>query len=387
MISALSFHPDQNFDPASTDVMMNINSNGPSFTEENHHYFSLYQNQHEFVNQDIKSSIGLNATSSEQSSIVLNGHLYHYPPLYRQVKRRRRLTEEETNVLNSIFENIQKPDATTRAQLAQKLNMSSRAIQVWFQNRRAKVKRDALESKNAAKNNISKKLTLVADYCTENMSQHLSSLTLSPLLNTSTSLHNSTPKHFVSNCANLFRTSETAPSLAVALTTDLCTSLEERKFSNRNFVNPYVSQFIHLNKNENDNNELIQCEKSGCYWNTSNLKTVEIDDPSACDPGCGQKFEALPLLASPYFPEQSLNNFFQIAQDDSFRYNFSGPLGIVTPSPNSNMVNLLNMSNTLNTGYPMNIKQISTWLLDTSQKVTSNIFESNTQAQNDRHLP
>ncbi|RGB36438.1 homeobox domain-containing protein, partial [Rhizophagus diaphanus] len=55
--------------------------------------------------------------------------------------RRRRLTEEETNVLNSIFENLQKPDATTRAQLAQKLNMSSRAIQVWFQNRRAKVKR------------------------------------------------------------------------------------------------------------------------------------------------------------------------------------------------------------------------------------------------------
>lgn len=293
MISALSFHPDQNFDQASTDVMMNINSNGPSFTREKHHYYSLYQNQHEFVKQDIKDSIGLNVTSSEQSSIVLNGHLYHYPPLYRQVKRRRRLTEEETNVLNSIFENIQKPDATTRAQLAQKLNMSSRAIQVWFQNRRAKVKRDALESKSAAKNNVSKKLTLVADYCPENMNQHLSSLTLSPLLITSTSLHNSTPKHLVSNCANLFRTSETTPSLAVALTSNLCNSLEEQKFSSRNFVNSYLSQFIHLNKNENDNNEvmngLIQCEKGGCnvdYWNIPNLKTVEIDDPSACDPGC-----------------------------------------------------------------------------------------------------
>ncbi|RIB14028.1 homeobox domain-containing protein, partial [Gigaspora rosea] len=56
-------------------------------------------------------------------------------------KRRRRLTEEETNVLISTFEKVQKPDAETRTRLATKLNMSSRAIQVWFQNRRAKVKR------------------------------------------------------------------------------------------------------------------------------------------------------------------------------------------------------------------------------------------------------
>jgi hypothetical protein len=75
------------------------------------------------------------------------------------------------------------------------------------------------------------------------------------------------------------------------------------------------------------------------------------------------EFEATPLLASPCFP----------AQDDSFRYNLSGPLGIVTSPPNNNMVNLLNMSNTLNTGYPINNKQ------------TSNIFESN--SKNDRHLP
>ncbi|GES99645.1 homeobox protein hd-10 [Rhizophagus clarus] len=363
---------------------MNINSNGLNFTGERHHY-SLYQNQHEFVNQDIKGGLSLNVTSlPEQSSIALSSHLYHYPPHYRQVKRRRRLTEEETNVLNNVFENVQKPDSTTRAQLAQKLNMSSRAIQVWFQNRRAKVKRDALESKNAAKNNVSKKLTLVADYCPENMNQHLS-LTLT---NNSTSPHNSTPKHLVNNCANLSKPSGTTPNLSVALTSNLCTSLEGQKFSNRNPINSYVSQFFHLDKNEYDNNEvmngLIQCEKSGCnddYWNTY-LKTVEIDDQSVCDlmlNSCLTNGQTIPLQASSCFSD---NNLFQIAQDDSFRFNLSEPLGIVTLPPTNSMANLLNMSNILNTGYPINNKQTSTWFLDTQhtqQKATSNIFEPNTQ--------
>jgi hypothetical protein len=238
---------------------MNINSN-PSVTEERHRYHS--------VNQDIKESL----TS-----------LYHYPLPYRQVKRRRRLTEEETNILNNIFENVQKPDATTRAQLAQKLNMSSRAIQVWFQNRRAKVKRDALESKNAVKNNVPKKLTLAADYCPENMKQHLYSLSPNSTL-TSSSTKNS-PKYSVSNsCTHLPRTSRITSNLANLSTTNLC---DEQKLDipNGNLVSPYVSQFIQLNRNENsDIGGLIQHEKIGCnvdYWNASYLKSVEIDDQSA----------------------------------------------------------------------------------------------------------
>ncbi|CAH1764464.1 7633_t:CDS:2 [Entrophospora sp. SA101] len=54
--------------------------------------------------------------------------------------------------------------------------MSSRAIQVWFQNRRAKLKRDAMELKSAAdsnRNSKPKKLTLAVDYCKEN---HLNSV-------------------------------------------------------------------------------------------------------------------------------------------------------------------------------------------------------------------
>ncbi|CAJ0847137.1 8467_t:CDS:2 [Entrophospora sp. SA101] len=59
--------------------------------------------------------------------------------------------------------------------------MSSRAIQVWFQNRRAKLKRDAMELKSAAdsnRNSKPKKLTLAVDYCKEN---HLNSVDIQSL--------------------------------------------------------------------------------------------------------------------------------------------------------------------------------------------------------------
>lgn len=47
-----------------------------------------------------------------------------------------------------IFEQTQKPNAALRNRLAQQLDMSSRAVQIWFQNRRAKLKRDASEAQN-----------------------------------------------------------------------------------------------------------------------------------------------------------------------------------------------------------------------------------------------
>jgi len=60
-----------------------------------------------------------------------------------EVKRRRRLTSDETRQLNYVFQNrTTKPDAALRQQLADELGMTARAVQVWFQNRRAKVKRE-----------------------------------------------------------------------------------------------------------------------------------------------------------------------------------------------------------------------------------------------------
>lgn len=67
-------------------------------------------------------------------------------PYGGSVKKRRRLLPEETACLIEAFEKSQRPNQETRDLLASRLRMSHRAIQIWFQNRRAKVKRDAADA-------------------------------------------------------------------------------------------------------------------------------------------------------------------------------------------------------------------------------------------------
>lgn len=58
------------------------------------------------------------------------------------LKRRRRLSTEETAFLVSQFRINEKPTAQERQVFAKHLNLDRRTIQVWFQNRRAKLKRE-----------------------------------------------------------------------------------------------------------------------------------------------------------------------------------------------------------------------------------------------------
>lgn len=51
-------------------------------------------------------------------------------------KRRRRTKKEEAEVLASIYAQTAFPDSNMRAQLASQLGMTSRAVSIWFQNRR-----------------------------------------------------------------------------------------------------------------------------------------------------------------------------------------------------------------------------------------------------------
>ncbi len=64
-------------------------------------------------------------------------------PMQHQLnsKKRRRLNSEETKILQAVFERNPKPDAMLRAALADRLGMTARNIQIWFQNKRAKTKK------------------------------------------------------------------------------------------------------------------------------------------------------------------------------------------------------------------------------------------------------
>lgn len=57
-----------------------------------------------------------------------------------EIKHRRRTTKAQYRVLEAAFQENNKPNAGARRVLAAKLSMTPRAVQVWFQNRRAKCK-------------------------------------------------------------------------------------------------------------------------------------------------------------------------------------------------------------------------------------------------------
>lgn len=58
-------------------------------------------------------------------------------------KKRTRTSTEQLRILQKAFQTDPMPNSTARMTLSKKLGMSSRAVQVWFQNRRAKEKLDA----------------------------------------------------------------------------------------------------------------------------------------------------------------------------------------------------------------------------------------------------
>lgn len=57
-----------------------------------------------------------------------------------QVKHRKRTTNEQFDVLEHVFKSNIRPGMEIRKELAGRLGMTCRAVQVWFQNRRAKLK-------------------------------------------------------------------------------------------------------------------------------------------------------------------------------------------------------------------------------------------------------
>ena len=57
-----------------------------------------------------------------------------------EIKHRKRTSVEQYGVLEAAFKRYEKPPLAERRAMAAHLGMSNRAVQVWFQNRRAKIR-------------------------------------------------------------------------------------------------------------------------------------------------------------------------------------------------------------------------------------------------------
>jgi len=84
--------------------------------------------------------------------ILLQLHGVKFPggfpdPLdHHNKKKRQRTSPDQLAILEQIFQTDKMPSQQTRVQLADQLGMSSRRVQIWFQNKRAKVKRGISKS-------------------------------------------------------------------------------------------------------------------------------------------------------------------------------------------------------------------------------------------------
>ncbi|OAD07885.1 Homeodomain-like DNA binding domain-containing transcription factor [Mucor lusitanicus CBS 277.49] len=79
-----------------------------------------------------------------------------------EIKHRRRTSRAQFKVLEKTFLENPKPNAAVRRWLAQKLVMTPRGVQVWFQNRRAKEKSVNAKSTESANKNTSTTATTTA---------------------------------------------------------------------------------------------------------------------------------------------------------------------------------------------------------------------------------
>jgi hypothetical protein len=94
----------------------------------------------------VKQESSPSATSANGSSTPTPGSNAKRPPrkstLTQQQKnqKRQRATQDQLTTLEVEFNKNPTPTATVRERIAEEINMTERSVQIWFQNRRAKIK-------------------------------------------------------------------------------------------------------------------------------------------------------------------------------------------------------------------------------------------------------
>ncbi|EFA78939.1 putative homeobox transcription factor [Heterostelium album PN500] len=99
------------------------------------------------IGEDSRQSVSLNnsisdlRTSGSGIPPVINPLSQSLQSTSAYKKKRQRTSPEQLAILEQIFETDKMPSQQIRIRLANQLGMSSRRVQIWFQNKRAKVKR------------------------------------------------------------------------------------------------------------------------------------------------------------------------------------------------------------------------------------------------------
>jgi hypothetical protein len=146
----------------------------------------------------------------QKSTIKGDGNVFR-PTFYNpfEIKHRRRTSRAQFKVLEKTFSENPKPNAAIRRWLAQKLVMTPRGVQVWFQNRRAK-----------EKTVNSKKVSAPAQEST----------TKAPIITTESTLSLSLP----------------SPSSSSVSSIDVLSNTMEKQPMMNDIISPVLSSSIHL---------------------------------------------------------------------------------------------------------------------------------------------
>lgn len=212
-------------------------------SEEKHDSFSFL----------MKSNVGSNEVYNE--SIPSNYPILSEASSLFDIKHRKRTSREQLQVLERTFAENQRPTSEQRKELALMLDMTPRGVQIWFQNRRAKLKsktRDEEHFQTLRRTRESLKLT--QEISLDTNYQNHSNTVIDPFLTNSIQNDllidsNSANNHYASSANNLYydscnRESTTLPLNASATINSSmlnASGMESSKFSQSNSTIPNYS--------------------------------------------------------------------------------------------------------------------------------------------------
>ncbi|GAM20270.1 hypothetical protein SAMD00019534_034450 [Acytostelium subglobosum LB1] len=135
--SSLEIHDDEKEIGMIANILLKISSNGiptdGSAPNEDSDVIRRVSRSLNSSANDIGHRISLTSSLNNAPSCSSSSSAYK--------KKRQRTSPEQLAILEQIFETDKMPSQQIRMRLANQLGMSSRRVQIWFQNKRAKVKR------------------------------------------------------------------------------------------------------------------------------------------------------------------------------------------------------------------------------------------------------